>query len=210
MKKGHILVVDDDQSMGTLLKNIFEQEDFEFKFVTSAADGLSAIEQEDFELVLTDIKMSDMDGIAFCQELKNKREHLPVVLMTAFGALETAVAAIRAGAYDFVTKPFDIEVLKMAITRAMHHSFLQKEVTRLQEQLVKKTVDVEIISESKPMQKVFDLIERVAETDATVLITGESGTGKELFAQALHKKSKRAQGAFVMNKARNEYFFQHE
>src|SRR5262249_53159726 len=122
---------------------------------------------------------------------------IPVVVITAFGSLDTAVAAIRAGAYDFITKPFDVDVLRLTLDRAIRHRALTQEVVRLRRAVAGREKFEELIGASEPMRRVYDLIERAAETDASVLISGESGTGKELVARAIHNRSRRSAGKFI-------------
>jgi two-component system response regulator HydG len=141
--------------------------------------------------------MSGMSGLALCERVVANRPNLPVVLITAFGSLETAIGAVRAGAYDFVTKPFEPNVLALALDRAVRHRHLHEEVRRLREVVAKSAEMDGMVGTSPAMRRVFELVERVAETDATVLITGKSGTGKELVARALHKRGRRAAGPFV-------------
>jgi DNA-binding NtrC family response regulator len=192
-----ILIIDDDRSMCEILEAELRGREFEVQWATTQPDALALFEQQDFGLAIADVNMGATSGVELCKQLVARREEMPVIVVTAFGSMETAVSAIRAGAYDFVTKPFDLDELVFTIERALRHRALREEVTRL-----RKVVDVaqrfeEIIGTSAPMQKTCDLIARVADTDATVLVTGESGTGKELVAKALHAKSARRDGPFV-------------
>ena len=148
-------------------------------------------------MVVADHNMPGTTGISLCDELTVNRPDLPVVVITAFGSLETAIAAIRAGAYDFLTKPFEIEQLVLTLERALAHRALKQEVKRLRRAVAESAPFGEILGESPAVRGMCDLIARAAASDATVLITGESGTGKDLVARALHERSERRAGPFV-------------
>jgi DNA-binding NtrC family response regulator len=141
--------------------------------------------------------MPGMDGLALCERIVLNRPDIPVVVVTAFGSLETAVAAIRAGAYDFVTKPVDLDALVLVLERAVQHRALREEVRRLRVALGDVSADGGVVGDSQALRRVYELIDRVADSDASVLITGESGTGKEVAARALHARSRRHGGPFV-------------
>jgi DNA-binding NtrC family response regulator len=147
--------------------------------------------------VLTDINMPGTNGIELCARIATAWPDLPVIVFTSFGTFETAVAAIRAGAYDFITKPVDIEPLVLALERAIRYRELRQEVRRLRLAVRETQQFGAIIGTSPAMKRLYDLLERVAEAEASVLVTGESGTGKELVAQALHRRGRRQQGPFV-------------
>jgi two-component system response regulator HydG len=194
---GKVLIVDDDPSMCETLAAAMSRRGFAVATKTSAREALALIDDEGFDVVVTDLHMDGMDGLAFCERVVANRPDLPVVVITAFGTLESAVAAIRAGAYDFITKPFDVELVRFTLARAVQHRALRDEVKRLRRQVHASHGGGEIIGVSPATRKVADLVDRLSETDATVLITGESGTGKELVARALHQHSRRAAGPFV-------------
>ena len=163
-----------------------------------SGDGAwEVLEREDYDVVITDINMRGMNGIELTERIVQNRHDVPVIVVTAFGSIETATAVLRAGAYDFITKPFEIEQLVVAVERAIQNSRLRDEVKRLREEVARTKPTSELLGDSPTMRKVHETIARVAETDATVLVTGESGTGKELVARALHKRSKRADGPFI-------------
>jgi two-component system response regulator AtoC len=192
-----LLIIDDDRSMCEVLEAELKRRDFETASVTSAGDALKRLESDDFGLVLTDVNMEGMTGVELCRQIVASREDMPVVVMTAFGSMETAVAAIRAGAYDFVTKPFDMDELALTIERGMRHRALREEVKRLRRAAQSTSSFDEMVGSSQPMKRMFDLVSRVAETETTCLVTGESGTGKELVARAIHLRSARKEGPFV-------------
>ena len=138
-----------------------------------------------------------MDGLQFCSRLAAQRPDIPVVVMTAFGSLETAIAAIRAGAYDFVTKPIEMELLAVILHRAVERRRLQEQVRSLAEAVARSSRFEELLGESQSMTRLYDQLSRIADADASVLITGESGTGKELVARALHSRSRRRDRPFI-------------
>jgi two-component system response regulator AtoC len=192
-----ILIVDDDQSTCSLVELGLRPEGFEVISATSGPEALSLLESEEIEVVLTDLNMGSMSGIDLCQQIGQRHPDLPVIVVTAFGSLETAIAAIRAGAYDFVTKPFEMEALALAVGRALRHRQLRAEVKRLRAAVGEEGWSDDLVGTSPAMATLRSLLERVAKSDATVLITGESGTGKEVVAKTLHRKGRRSAGPFV-------------
>ena len=192
-----ILVVDDDPAMCDLLLAGLSSLGFEPVVAHTAEAALRALLAGDFEAVVTDLNLGGGNGIDLCKQIATHRPGVPVIVITAFGSLETAIAAIRAGAYDFITKPLEIEALAMALERAVQHRALREEVTRLRQVVDRAQVASEIIGGSPPIQRVRELIDRIADSDASVLIAGESGTGKELVARALHAGGSGKAGQFV-------------
>ena len=195
--KAKVLIVDDDTSMCELLAEGLVQHGYEARWNASPQEALRQLTEHNFDVVLTDINMRDMSGLELCQKATEAHPELPVIVITAFGSMETAVQAIRAGAYDFITKPFDIDVVAIAIERAVKHGVLTREVQRLQRAVDESRRFDELLGASPAMKEVYDLLERVGESESTVLVSGESGTGKELVARALHRRSKRSAGPFV-------------
>jgi two-component system response regulator HydG len=193
----HILAVDDDTAIVELLKARLNKRGFEVLTAPSGEEALDLLEEEDVDAVITDLNMPGMSGIELCERLVEIRPSVPVLVITSFGSLETAVAAIRAGAYDFITKPFEMEVLTLALERALRHRSLLEEVKRLRREAFDRPRFEEILGECPAMGRLFDMIGRVATSSASVLITGESGTGKELVARALHSASPRSGAPFV-------------
>ncbi len=192
-----VLIIDDDASMLEMLRLELEQRDYQVTTQASPEAALRQLSEADFGVVLSDISMRGMSGVDLCREVVALRKDTPVIVMTAFASVEAAVESIRAGAYDFVTKPFEAEELIVALERALRTRELRDEVKRLRRAVDELRPVDEMMGESPAMKKMFDVIRRVAETDATVLVTGESGTGKELVARALHARSGRAAGPFV-------------
>jgi DNA-binding NtrC family response regulator len=170
---------------------------FQMMTFSSGGDALAAIATHDVDVIVTDLNMKGMSGLELCQKVALDRPDIPVLVLTAFGSFETAVGAIRAGAYDFVTKPVEIEALAIAVRRAAEHRSLRGELKRLHEVVANTRGRGDLIGASPAMQQVYQLIDQVSVTDATVLITGESGTGKEVVARAIHERSRRKDGPFV-------------
>jgi DNA-binding NtrC family response regulator len=196
--KPTILIVDDEPDMLVLLKRSLEP-DLNCKVATasSAEEGLQQLERSTFDLVLADIKMPGMNGLEFLQLIKHDDPRQTVVMMTAFGQIEMAVEAMRNGAYDFITKPFEHDALVLRLDKALERSRLIRENRQLQTRCQENFVFEKMVGKSAAMQRVFETIQMVAKTDHTVLITGESGTGKDLTARAIHQLSHRCQGPFV-------------
>jgi two-component system response regulator HydG len=192
-----ILIIDDDRSMCEVLEAELQTRGFTSAFATAPEDALRQLAEDDFGLVLTDINMHGMSGVDLCRQIVESREDLPVVVMTAYGSMEAAVAAIRAGAYDFVTKPFEMDDIALTLDRALKHRALREEVKRLRRVVVDQQKFDDILGASSAMKRMYDLVARVSETETTLLITGESGTGKELVAKAIHQRSGRKEGPFV-------------
>jgi DNA-binding NtrC family response regulator len=192
-----VFVVDDEREMVDLLALGLKKRGFTIVPFGSGAEALAAIAQHDVDVVVTDLNMKGMTGLELCEQVASERPDIPVLMLTAFGSFETAVGAIRAGAYDFVTKPVEIEALAIAIRRAAEHRALRGEVKRLRELVANTHRRGEMIGASPAMQRVYEQLDQVSATDATVLITGESGTGKELVAREIHNRSRRANAPFV-------------
>ncbi len=193
-----ILVVDDELDMLQLLKRSLEKDLVCRVDVASSAEmGLTALERHSYDLVLSDIRMSGMDGLDFLQQIKQAHPNLTVIMMTAFGHIDMAVEAMKRGAYDFITKPFDHDALILRLEKALERNQLVRENLRLQRECLDRAPLEGLVGESSAMQKVFDTLQMVAQAEMTVLITGESGTGKELAARAIHALSARAKGPFV-------------
>src|SRR4051812_28797675 len=192
----HVLIVDDEPDMGALIAAGLRAVGVDNRVTTSAAEALTLVAAEELDTVLTDMQMPGMSGLELCERIVQSRPDVPVIVVTGHGTLESAIGAIRAGAYDFVQKPIKVETLQLTVERALRHHALSTEVQRLREATQPAPFDG-IIGQSGAMRAVFDVVARVAPTDASVLITGESGTGKELIARALHQRSRRHAGPFV-------------
>ena len=192
-----ILVTDDDLAHRVMLKKLLSGWGYT---VFEADDGSGAVEEvrkRSFDLILMDIRMMNVSGIEALEQIKQINPSIPVIIMTAYASVETAVKALKKGAYDYLTKPLDFDELQMAIARATEHSRLKKENEYLKEKLGEKFDRQNIIGQSVAMVRLLDVVEQVAATQATVLITGESGTGKEIIANAIHFNSNRKSAPFV-------------
>lgn len=197
MPKGAILVVDDQRSMCDLLETALRLRGYEPRCCQSATEALEIVRDYDVDVVLTDVRMPGTTGLQLCEELHRTRPDIPVVVMTAFGSLETAVLAMRAGAYDFITKPVGLDVLGLTIGRAVERRELGQQVKLLTEKQTTNRPLANMLGESPAMQRIYEQLPRLAASDASVLITGESGTGKELVARSIHQLSPRADKPFV-------------
>lgn len=192
-----MLVVEDDPDDSAALASWLERSGCRVVPVSSAAAALERLGREDFQLVLTDLAMDDMNGLALCEHILGMRPDMPVIVVTGQGSMTTAMSALRVGAYDFITKPVDPELLTQSVARAVQHRRLRDELKRLREALPAGSESPGLIGESAAMAPVHELIARVADSNASVLIQGETGTGKELIARAIHARSRRAKGPFV-------------
>jgi two-component system, NtrC family, response regulator HydG len=195
--KEHVLIVDDDQDQCDLLATLVSRLAYRVTSTTSPADALALAASGPFDAILTDLGMSTMSGTELCSRIMATRADVPIIVVTGLGSMELAVASMRAGAYDFLNKPVDSNVLGITLQRAVQHRRLREEVTRLREQMPDAQLAGTMIGESPPMKRVVDLVGRVGQTDASVLIAGETGTGKELVARAVHTAGPRRSGPFV-------------
>jgi two-component system response regulator HydG len=196
-EKHTVLVVDDDHAHRTMLNTLISGWGYA---VSEADDGSTAVEnvkKTAFDLVLMDVRMVRVSGLEALETIKSVNPAIPVIIMTAYSSVETAVAALKQGAHDYLTKPLDFDKLRLTLERAMEHTRLKQENRLLRESLGKQFDSRNIIGKSPSMLKLLETVAQVAPSEATVLITGESGTGKELIAGALHFNSLRKNGAFV-------------
>ena len=194
---GRILVVDDERSMQEFLEIFLRREGFD---VTTAGDvdsALVACEGGDFDLVITDVQMPGRDGIELLREIRDHSPETVVVMITAFASSDTAITAMKEGAYDYITKPFKVDEIRLVIEKALEKKLLSGENRRLRSELRSQTRHRTIIGSSEVIQRVFDLTTQVAATKTSVLISGESGTGKELVARDIHQQSDRSGRAFI-------------
>ena len=193
-----VLVVDDEQSMRELLAIMLRQAGYD---VAVADGGEAAVERlskgESFDLVVTDLRMRKVDGLAVLKAAKEFSPRTVVLVVTAFASTETAVEAMKLGAYDYVTKPFKLDELKLTVSNALERRRLQDENQALKRQLRRERGFENFVGRSPKMLDVFEIIRKTADSGSTVMITGDSGTGKELVAQALHWESSRRSGPFV-------------
>jgi two-component system response regulator HydG len=196
-EKRKILVVDDEESHRIMLRAVLQEEGYEVAEAADGPEGIQAVEEGPFDVILLDIRMPAMDGIEALTEIRKISPFTPVLMMTAYASVKTAVEALRAGAFDYLTKPLDIEELKILVEKALEHYHLREENLTLKERLGDRFDFSKIIGKSTKMKELFELLGQVAPTDATVLILGESGTGKELVANAIHHNSPRSGAPFI-------------
>jgi DNA-binding NtrC family response regulator len=192
-----ILIVEDEAKMRRLLELNLADDGFTTHSAGDAETGLTLLHENPIDLVLTDLKLPGMNGLEFLQTIKRQNAALPVVVMTAFGSVETAVDAMKAGASDYVLKPFSLTEMRMVIHKELDVRDLREENRSLREALGKRYAHPNIVARSPKMQEALATVERVAPTNATVLLGGESGVGKDLIARAIHEKSRRASGPFL-------------
>lgn len=199
--KGHVVIVDDDQEMRSLLQDFLTNEGYQVTPFSLASDALAALEPgkplTDVDAVVSDIRMPGIDGLDFTSKMHQVLPDIPVILITAFGSIETAIDAMRRGAFHYVVKPFKLAEMGVHIDRAVEHRKLQRENSVLRQEIKRSWAVGNVIGKSAGMRAVFDLIARVSQATANVLITGESGTGKEMIARAIHESGPRANKPFV-------------
>ncbi|MFQ5675048.1 MAG: sigma-54-dependent transcriptional regulator [bacterium] len=197
MDPKHILIVDDEQSVRTSIQKVLNKEGYITEVASSGNEAMKLLDQRLFDVVLSDLKMPDGDGIDLLRTVKKKQKNVEVILLTGYGSIEKAVDAMKEGAYDFITKPFKKAVILGIIERAIERQNLTQENKYLKAQLGTGKIYENIIGNSPALQDVLAMVDRVAPLTSTVLITGASGTGKELIARAIHNRSPRAQKRFV-------------
>ena len=196
--KTKILLVDDEPKIIKILSRILTEEGFQLFTAMTGEDGVTRAQQDRPDIVLMDLNLPGISGIEAMQQIISDHSDVLTIILTAYGTIQSTVEAMRTGAYDYLTKPIDNDELLMTIKRAEEHLQLRQEVKQLRNALKEKYSFENIIGQSTQMRAVFDLMERVAETDATVLVQGESGTGKELIVRAIHHASARTQGPFII------------
>lgn len=195
--KGKILIIEDEKSMREVLKILLEGEGYEVVTASDGLEGISYVEKDIFDLVITDMKMPKLDGFEVLKTIKEISPNTIVIMITAFGTTEKAIEAMKMGAYDYVNKPFNIDEIRLIVKNAIEKKMLSEQILVLREK-VETTCSLDnIISRSPRMQELFRLIPRIAQSNSNVLITGESGSGKELFASAIHNLSGRKDKNFV-------------
>ncbi len=205
VSKGKILVIDDDQEMKSLMQDFLQGQGYEVQAFSLGTEAFELIKETldqqgdwpELDLVVSDVQMPEMDGMELTQRLHRMLPDVPVILVTAFGSIDSAIEATRQGAHDYVVKPFQLKELGVRVEKAVQLRQLKKENTLLRREVKKNWTYAQIIGKSRAMKNVFDMIDRVASATANVLIQGESGTGKELVARAIHEQGGRRQGPFV-------------
>ncbi len=192
-----ILVVDDDRSLRNMLSFVLSKEGFQVVEAENGLDALKKLKGAKFDLVVSDIRMPDLNGIELLKRIKTHDPDLPVIMITAYAATHDAIEAMKLGAEDYIMKPFNLDELKIIINKSLHKKSIELENIELKQMLSDKEKFENIVGGDPKMTKIYELIRTVAQTDSTVLVTGESGTGKELIARAIHAQSRRAAQKFV-------------
>jgi two-component system response regulator HydG len=194
---GYVLIVDDEPSMREVLDAGLARRGYRTLTCPAASDALEVLATSELDVVVADLNMRAMNGLELCERIVTNHPDVPVIMLTGFGSLESAIGAIRVGAYDFITKPVEVDVLAMALDRAIQHRLLRREVKRLRRSAEGAAGLGELIGDSHAMAEVRGLLTRVADSDATLVLTGETGTGKEVAARAVHRAGRRSKGPFV-------------
>jgi DNA-binding NtrC family response regulator len=192
-----ILITDDDESLRRVIEYNLSNKGYRLLLASSGEEALSIFKSEDVDIVVTDIKMEKMDGLELLEKIKRIKNNALVIMITAHGSIETAVKAMKLGAYDYITKPFDRDELQIMIEKGLNLQTLMSENVRLRQELADRFKLENVIGDSSKMKSVFDIVGRVAKSDSSILLQGESGTGKELIARAIHFNSSRAKKPFI-------------
>ncbi len=192
-----ILIIDDEVGMRKYLQRLFVDNGYRVVSASNGEQGLEELSRSAPDLVLVDLKMPKVDGIEFLKEAKKKSPTLPIIIMTAYGSMESAIEAMKLGAYDYINKPFDMDEILLAVNKALEKKRLEEENIILHKELEKRYTFQDMVSKSPQMHRVFDLIKKVSSTKSNVLIIGETGTGKELIARAIHNLSNRRDKPFI-------------
>ena len=197
MKK-RVLIVDDDESILWVLQRMFKDKKIETAEARDGKAALDMLKSQDFSIAIMDIRMPEKDGLDVLKEIKEAGCQIPIIIMTAQGTMKNALEAMKHGAFDYITKPFDIGELEIIVDRALEHRKLKQEVSNLKDRLKERVAkEITFVGKSKAVQEVFKTIGKVAAKDVSVIIQGESGTGKELVAKLIHTNSTRNDGPFI-------------
>jgi len=195
--RNKILVVDDDPEMCALLSDVLSREGNSVLSIGDSTEASKRLRKEEFDVIITDLKMKGLKGLDLLEEAKQVASLTPVIIITAFGTIESAIQAMKMGAYDYITKPFQVDEIILTVKKALENRQLKKEVVRLKKEVESRYHFHQFIGKSPAMQKIYDLIERIRDSSSNVLITGESGTGKELVAKAIHYSGARKESPFI-------------
>jgi DNA-binding NtrC family response regulator len=195
---GKLLVIDDEEYIGWVIKKAFQATEDTVSVCLDGKSGLLEVQKQSFDLVFLDLRLPDIDGMELLLELKKVQPNLAVIIITAHGSIDTAIECMKRGAFDYITKPFDIDELLLQAKKATEMGRLKEEVNYLRSQVVKEVEESKFLSKNERTNSIFKSINQVAETTATVLIAGESGTGKELMARRIHQLSPRGKNPFIV------------
>lgn len=195
---GRILVIDDEEYIGWIIERAFENTDNEVLVALDGKSGILQVQKKSFDLVFLDLRLPDIDGMLILQELKKIQKDIPVIIITAHGSIDTAIESMKKGAFDYITKPFDVDELILQAQKAIEVARLYDELKYLRYEEAKKIRNEEFISKNEKLNLIYKSIEQVGKTEATILITGESGTGKELLARKIHQLSNRGNSPFII------------
>ncbi|MFW5836648.1 MAG: sigma-54-dependent transcriptional regulator, partial [Desulfovibrionaceae bacterium] len=193
----HLLILDDERNYLLILEALLEDEGYKITALPDPETGLAFLEDSEVDVVITDMKMPKVTGQEVLEHVKKNYPHIPVIIMTAFGSIESAVEAMKLGAFDYITKPFANEELLLSVTKASQFAEAQRENRLLRQNLEERYGLNRIVARDRAMRQVLDMVDKAAPSRSTVLISGESGTGKELVARAIHYASPRRNGPFV-------------
>ena len=196
-EQSRILVVDDERSMREFLEIFFRREGYDVTTADNVESALVAVDADDFDLIITDLQMPERSGLDLLYEVREVSPETPVIMITAFATTENAIAAMKQGAYDYITKPFKVDEIRVVVEKALEKKTLTRENRRLKTELRSQARSRSLVGTGPAMQRIYDLVAQVAATKSNVLISGESGTGKELVARAIHEQSDRAERPFV-------------
>ncbi len=197
MANPRILIVEDESKMRRILELMLSPDGYTIDLAEDGIKALSFLEKRSYDLIITDLKMPNLDGMELIKTINKIPLNILVIVITAYGSVESAVEAMKQGAFDYITKPFEKEIIRIVVSKAIAHSIMRRENSYLREEIGKRYALNELVGNSPKMRDVYELVSQVAGTASTVLITGESGTGKELLARAIHYGSPRAAGPFV-------------
>jgi DNA-binding NtrC family response regulator len=196
-KHHKLLVVDDDLEMCELLSDVLNAEGYSVLAISESLEAFKILKREEFDVIVTDLKLKGLKGLDLLEEAKRVAPLTPVIIITAFGTIESAIQAMKMGAYDYITKPFQLDEMVLTVKKALENRLLKKEVVRLKKEVETRYHFHQLIGKSPPMQSIYDLVEKISDCSNNVLITGESGTGKELVAKAIHYSGARKEGTFM-------------
>lgn len=196
-KNYNVLIVDDDLEMCKFISDVLKGEGISATSLSDSLEATKILKKEEFDVIVTDLKMKGLKGLDLLEEAKKVAPLTPVIIITAFGTIESAIKAMKMGAYDYITKPFQMDEFVLTVKKALENRLLKREVVRLKKEVESRYHFHNLIGKSPLMRKIYDLIERISDTSSNVLITGESGTGKELVAKAIHYNGIRKEGPFI-------------